>query len=443
MSTAYPPAASDPAADPRPAARPVRHVPSDLPLLLAGGLAAFAAYFAMYAFRKPIAVATFGDVAFHPFGLDYKSALVIMQVIGYALSKLVGIRVIAGFGRTGRARAIAGLIALSWLALVGFAVAPPALGLLCLLANGLPLGMIWGLVFSYVEGRRLSEAMGAMLCASFILSSGLVKSAGALILAAGVSEWWMPAATGLAFAPLLLGALWVLERLPPPSPADEAERCRRVPMGRAECLAMLRSNGLILAMLVAAYVLLTAMRDFRDNFATELWAALGHGGSAAVFTQSEVPVAAIALGGLAALMLVRDNVRALLAMHGLIVLGGLMLGLGTLAFQAGWIGAMAWVVVTGAGLYLAYTPFNAMLFDRMIAVTGSIGNAGFLIYIADASGYAGSVALLVWRSLHAPGGAVLPVFIACAYAAAVLVTVFTLASAIGFARRHGGKGRAA
>ncbi|WP_255530722.1 hypothetical protein [Novosphingobium sp. NBM11] len=37
-------------------------------MLLLGGLAAFSAYFAMYAFRKPIAAATFGDVGLHPLG---------------------------------------------------------------------------------------------------------------------------------------------------------------------------------------------------------------------------------------------------------------------------------------------------------------------------------------------------------------------------------------
>ena len=48
--------------------------------------------------------------------------------------------------------------------------------------NGLFLGMIWGLVFSYMEGRRVSEVLGAVLCASFIVSSGAVKSVGVLLM---------------------------------------------------------------------------------------------------------------------------------------------------------------------------------------------------------------------------------------------------------------------
>jgi hypothetical protein len=414
-----------------------RDAASELPRLLLGGLAAFAAYFAMYAFRKPLAVAGWSDVAFHPFGLDYKTALVIVQVVGYAASKLVGIRVMAGFGRAGRASAIFALIFGAWACLVAFAMLPPALGLACILGNGFALGMIWGLVFSYLEGRRITELLGAILCGAFILASGVVKSVGALLLQAGVPEHWMPAATGLAFFPLLLASLWQLERMPPPTAADEAERTPRRPMGKAERAAFLKAHGLPLALLSASYVVLTAMRDFRDNFAAELWAALGQGGSASVFTASELPVAVMALAGLAALIIVRDNLRAMLAMHGVVMLGGVLLGLGTLAFQAGLLGAMPWMILTGAGLYLAYLPFNAMLFDRMIAVLGRPANAGFLIYIADTAGYAGSIALLMWRSLFTPAADWVPVFVACANVAAILIIGFTALSAFWFLQRTG------
>lgn len=365
-------------------------------------------------------------------GLDYKTGLLIAQVIGYALSKLIGIRVIAEFGRRGRAAAILFLIGLSWLALVLFAIMPSGWGPLCLLINGLPLGMIWGLVFSYVEGRRCSEMLGAMLCASFIVSSGAVKSVAIWLMQQGISAHWMPVATGAAFVPLLLLSLWVLERLPPPDARDEAERTIRVPMQRASRTAFLREHALTMVALVAGYMLLTALRDLRDNFAVEIWTALGFGDVASIFSQSELPVAIIALGGLGMLMLVRNNIYALLAMHAVIILGALLLGISTLAFQKQLLGPMQWMILSGAGLYLGYTPFNAMLFDRMIAAVGRAGNAGFLIYIADSSGYVGSVALLLYRSFAAPGIDWLPFFISCAYATAVLVTALTLLSALQF-----------
>jgi len=407
------------------------------PFMLAlGGLAGFLAYFSMYAFRKPIAAATFGDVDPLGLGLDYKSTLLIAQVVGYALSKLIGIRVIAEIGRRGRGVAIVGLIAVSWVALLLFAVVPAPWNAGLLLLNGLPLGMIWGLVFSYLEGRRSSEALGAILCASFILSSGVVKSVAVLLMNAGIDPFWMPAATGALFFPLLIISVWVLEMLPPPDAADEAERTPRVPMGRADRLAFLREHGVSLALLVAGYVLLTAVRDFRDNFAAELWTGLGYGRAAQLFTASEVPVAVIALAGLGALMLIRDNMRALMVMHGVVIAGAALMGLSTLAFQQGLLGPLGWMILTGAGLYLAYTPFNAMLFDRMIAAIGKAGNAGFLIYVADSSGYCGSVALLLYRSFAQPGMDWLPFYIDCVYATALLVAGLTLASAMTFQSRQ-------
>lgn len=409
--------------------------------LLLGGLAAFSAYFAMYAFRKSFAAATYADIPGWHAAIDYKTALLIAQVIGYALSKLIGVRVIAEAGRTGRARLILALIGTAWIALLLFALLPPPWAILCLFLNGLPLGLIWGLVFSYVEGRRATDLLGAMLCASFILSSGVVKSAAMLLMGWGVPETWMPAATGLAFSPMLLAALWQLERMPPPDARDEAERVVRVPMRAAERAAFLRANGGTLVLLLLGYVLLTALRDLRDNFAAEIWAATGFGGDATIFSASEAPVALLTLGALALLMLVRDNLKALLAMHGLILLGALLLGLSTLAFQAGLLAPLPWMIVTGAGLYLAYTPFNAMLFDRVIAAIGTAANAGFLIYIADASGYVGSVTLLLVHSVGVARMEWLPFFATCCYATAFAVGALTLLSAFHFLLVAGGAAR--
>ena len=402
---------------------------------LFAGTAAFSTYFAMYAFRKPFTAATFEDVAGWDFALDYKVALVIAQVLGYALSKVIGIKVISEMDHSRRALAIVGLIGLSWLALIGFALAPAPWNVAALFLNGLPLGLIWGLVFSYVEGRRTSEVLGAILCASFILSSGVVKSVGKALLNAGVPDLWMPAAAGLVFVPLLLVSVLALSRIPPPNAADEAARIKRGPMDGPTRAAFLRVYGPGVALLVVAYVLFTAVRDLRDNFAAEIWSALGFGQTATIFTASELPVAVIALGALAAIMVVRDNLRALLVIHGIVILGAGLLGGATLAFQFELISPVVWMILSGAGLYMAYTPFNAMLFDRMIAATGRVGTAGFLIYLADASGYVGSVALLLFRNFGVADMDWLSFFIAICYAAAVASLALVLASALFFARR--------
>jgi hypothetical protein len=399
------------------------------------GAAGFCAYFSMYAFRKPFTAATFEVVPGWHFALNYKIALVLAQVAGYALSKIIGVKVISEMGAARRGAAILGLIGVSWLALVAFAVTPAPWNVAFMFVNGLPLGMIWGLVFGYMEGRRVTEVLGAILCASFILSSGVVKSVGAWLMhSVHVGEFWMPATAGALFMPLLLVSTWVLGQLPPPNAEDEAERVRRAPMTAAERSGFLKTYAPGLALLVLSYILLTALRDFRDNFAAEIWTALGYGGEAGVFSASEFPVAVIALGAMAAVMVVRDNLRALMVVHGLVASGFVLLGVSTLAYQAHLIAPLPWMILAGAGLYMAYTPFNAVLFDRLVAFSGRVATAGFLIYVADASGYLGSCALLLWRNFGGVSLNWLNFFILSAYATSLIGATVTALAAVYFYR---------
>ncbi|MGC1388773.1 MAG: DUF5690 family protein [Steroidobacteraceae bacterium] len=397
------------------------------------GLAGFSAYFSMYAFRKPFSAATFAAVPGWTFALDYKIALVLAQVAGYALSKLIGIKVISELDPARRACAIIALILLAGLALVLFALIPAPWNVAAMFLNGLALGMIWGLVFGFMEGRRTSEVLGAMLCASFIVSSGAVKTVGKLVMVDWhVSPFWMPAVAGALFLPLLFVSVFTLSALPPPNALDEAARVRRAPMGGAARAAFLAEYGLGIGLLVLAYVLTTALRDFRDNFAAELWSGMGYGNGAAIFTASELPVAILALAALGFIMMVRDNARALMVIHAVVVAGFTLLACSTLAYRVGWLGPISWMILSGAGLYMAYTPFNAMLFDRLMAVSGRIGTAGFLIYVADASGYVGSCALLIWRNFGLTQLNWLQVFTASAYATSILGILLVSVSAVFF-----------
>ena len=167
-------------------------------------LCSFCVYFCMYAFRKPFTAAGFEGLYF--LRIDYKVWLVSAQLIGYMLSKFYGIRFIAGMQPGKRANMIIVLIIFAWIALFLFAVTPSPYNIIFLLLNGFPLGMIWGLVFSYLEGRRTTEFMGAVLSVSFIFSSGVVKTVGkGLMLNNHVSEFWMPFYTASIFlVPLFL-----------------------------------------------------------------------------------------------------------------------------------------------------------------------------------------------------------------------------------------------
>ena len=370
-------------------------------LALFGGVMAFGVYFSMYAFRKPFTASSFDDI--HGiYGVDYKVALVIAQVFGYALSKFIGVKVVSELPGRLRSAVLIALILVAEGALCAFAAVPAPYNIALLFLNGLPLGMVWGLVFGFLEGRRTSEVLGSILCASFIVSTGIVQSAGRwLLLRHYATEFTMPALVGGLFLPLLLLCLWGLNQLPPPNAADVAARVERGPMdgkARRELFAHY-APGLIA--LIALYVLLTAMRDFRDNFAAEIWQSVGLGDKAEIFALSDLPIGGVVLLAMAALAVFQKNRPALIANLGLIGLGLVVIAGVTLAYAAHLIGPLAWMIGLGGGLYLSYTPYNGLLFDRLVAATGRVGTAGFLIYVADSNGYAGSVALLLVKNFVA------------------------------------------
>src|SRR3569833_1124439 len=127
-------------------------------------ISSFGAYTCMYAFRKGFSAGTLtGQQYFH---IDYKVWLVIAQIIGYTMSKFYGIKFISELKPGQRAKNILLLIGIAWLALWCFAYVPSPYNIIFKKVNGFPLGLIWGLVFGYLEGRKSTEFMAAVLSIS-------------------------------------------------------------------------------------------------------------------------------------------------------------------------------------------------------------------------------------------------------------------------------------
>ncbi len=396
-----------------------------LVFVLHASLAAFGTYFCMYAFRKPFSVATFDGLVF--WGVDYKILLVIAQVLGYALSKFVGIKVISELKPNRRLLYLLSLIGIAEISLLLFAWVPAPYNIPFMFLNGFPLGMIWGIVFSYIEGRRFTDILGVVLSASFIVSSGVVKSVGLFVMNSwGVGEFWMPSVTGaLFFVPLLICS-FLLQRIPSPTNEDIVHRTERIPMTAADRKDLVKKFFFPLILIVLFYTFLTAFRDFRDNFARELWDSIGYQGDVSVFSTSEIIIAIIVLLIIGSIFYIKNNFRALLTYHALLILGTLVLAFGTLLFQTGLLDPFVWMVCTGFGLYICYVPFNCLFFDRFIATFRVKGNSGFLIYIADAFGYVGSILVLLYKNFGQANVSWLNFFIYGTYAVAFIGICSTL-----------------
>ena len=394
---------------------------------------AFTCYFCMYSFRKPFAAATYENQTL--FGLDLKIALVISQVLGYALSKALGIKFNSEISRQKRAWALAGTILWAEGALLLFALTPPGGQAVAIFLNGLSLGLVWGLVFSFLEGRRTSEVLGAGLSCSYIVASGYVKSVGRYLYDSGVPESWMPFTTGALFLPFFLISVWGLSQLPAPNIKDIETRTRRIPMDGEARWQFFRKYAFGLLVLVAVYVFLTAYRDFRDNFAVEIWQSLGYGEEPSIFTKTEVPIAICVMAMLALLSKVKDNRVGLLCTYVFMTGGALLLIGATWLFDLGLISPMNWMIGVGLGLYLSYVPFGCVLFDRTIAVLGVAATSVFLIYMSDAAAYTGSVAVLFYKQFGSVDVSYLHFFRYFSYATGIATSVLLVVSGLYFFRR--------
>lgn len=368
------------------------------PLMLTiwASTAAFVSYFCMYMYRKPFTSATYQDWTL--WEMDYKILLVIAQVIGYAVSKFIGIKFISGLDSSKRNLYFIGLISFSFVALLGFMWAPFPYGLIWLMLNGLPLGLIWGIVFQYLEGRRITEILTVILSANFILSSGVAKSIGQYMIQSGITESAMPAIIGLIFFPVTLISVWMLSCIPAPNSEDIRLRSPRQAMDAEQRKTLIKNYRPILILFVVIYITLSMIRDIRDNFGVEIWRELGFSKNTAIYTTTEIPATILILVILGLMFLIKDNKKALNFNMLLTLLGALILLVTTILFSMSVISPIWWMVLSGSGLFIPYIIYNGLMFDRLIAAFRITGNVGFLMYIADAFGYLGSVGIMLYKN---------------------------------------------
>ncbi|MGA0559762.1 DUF5690 family protein [Larkinella sp. VNQ87] len=404
--------------------------------VLFGAVAAFCTYACMYAFRKGITAVIFEGMSYA--GISYKIWLITAQVLGYAVSKRIGVKVVSEMKPGQRAMYVLLFIGLSELALLGFALVPPPYNIVFLFLNGLPLGMVYGIMLGFLEGRRQTDALVAGLTASFIFASGFVKTVALTIRQAwGVSEFWLPFVTGLLFVVPLLVSVWMMTLLPPPSAEDRALRTERAPMNQTERRQFLHTFSAGLTTLIVSYVLLSAFRDFRDNFAPEILSAVGIS-NPAVFTQTETAVAVGILVVMGALQLVKDNFLAFRLINGVMLLSAALIGVSTWFFQQGVLSPGTWFTLVGLGLYGAYVPCNGLYFERLVASFRYVSTVGFIVTLADYYGYMGSVAVTLYKNFGQPNISFFDFFIYSAYIISVVYGVLVLVSFGYFRRKYKG-----
>ena len=405
--------------------------------MLFGATAAFCTYACMYAFRKGITAVTFEGMAFA--GVSYKIWLITAQILGYASSKGLGIKIVSEMSPGKRAVNLLLFVGIALLALLGFALVPAPYNIPFMYLNGLPLGMVYGVVLGFLEGRKQTDALVAGLTASFIFASGFVKTVALTIKSSwGVTEFWLPFVTGMLFVLPMLVSVFALTLLPSPTDEDRALRTERRPMTGAERHTFVSTFRPGLVLLIISYVFLTAFRDFRDNFGPEILAGATTTNAPinpGIFAKTETLVALGILVLMAGLQRVKDNFKAFALINGMILAGGLLVGGSTWAYQSGLLSAGTWFLLTGLGLYMAYVPCNGLYFERMVAAFKYVSTVGFLVTLADWYGYLGSVAVSLYKNFGQATISFHDFFLYGAYVLSVFYSLLVIGSFIYFRRK--------
>ncbi len=401
---------------------------------LKAAFAAFGVYFCMYGFRKPFTVASFEGLSY--FGVDYKILIIIAQAVGYFISKFIGIKFISELKPAKRRSCLFSFIAVAELSLLGFAAVPAPYNILFMFLNGIPLGMIWGIVFSYIEGRKTTEIIGLFLCSSFVVSSGFTKSVGKFLMDTfSISEFWMPFSAGLIFIiPLFVFGI-LLERIPQPTEEDILLKSKRQPLNGPERKALVQQFFVPVVCIIFLYISLTVLRDFRDNFNREIWDGLHFHFDSSIFTLTEIPIAIMVLVILSFMVKVKNNKKAFAYYHYILFGGILVVGFSTYLFQQGSLSPFVWMTISGFGMYLCYIPFNGIYFDRMIAAFDIKGNVGFLIYIVDSFGYLGSVLILLYKNFGSSQTSWLSFYISLNYIITITVLILSIIAFLAFKKK--------
>lgn len=367
-----------------------KHLSDALLILWAGG-AALLSYSLVYALRKPYTAASFEGLTF--MGSDYKVAVTTIQILGYVIAKFFGIKIISELKKENRFRFFVGSAILAEVALVGFGLLEAPYNVAAMFVNGLSLGCMWGVIFSFIEGRKVTDILASLLGVSMVFSSGVAKSFGLFAMnEMQIDQFWMPAVIGGFALPLLVFMGYMLKRLPHPTAEDIALRNERVVLDGKGRVALFRKYAPILTLLFIGNFMLLVLRDIKEDFLVNILDMSNQ--SSWLFARIDTIVTLIILGIFALFTFFRSNIRALLWLMTLVIAGCLTMTYVSFHYETLNLKPVTWLFIQSLSLYIAYLTFQTIFFDRFIACFRIKGNVGFFIALIDFIGYLGTVTLL-------------------------------------------------
>ncbi len=353
------------------------------------GCLAFCVYTCMYAIRKPFTALVYNETIW---GYGVKSWMVITQLIGYTFSKFAGIKWLGELKSNHRQKTLVLILLTASIPLLLLPLSNYRYWPLWMFFNGFPLGLIWGIVFSYVEGRDLTEFIGAILACTFIFSSGFVKSIAVFLQNNHIKIELIPFTIAIfAFIPAIILS-FLLEKMPTPSTEEIQKNAHRTTLTKTERKQLIQKYLGFITAIILLYGFLTLIRDVRDNFGAEIMLGLKIYNAKSI-AEIETLVTVFMLLCIPFICKIKNHLNAIKITLLVTGIGGIFCIGSTILFQNQLINGIGLLLLSGSGVYLGYILINISVMNRLIGFNGTAGNSGFLVYMADSAGYLCSLSI--------------------------------------------------
>ena len=240
------------------------------------------AYFMHYFWKTPVFILPLDILGRHVVtvfstDLDLQACFSMAYTFGCVAGKFIGVWIITSrFFFRHRLALLSTVLCASMLCeslgMLVFSSTPP-LQVLCVGVSAALTSWLWPGFLTYIEGRQNTELLFAVLSASYVSAGNASRGTANWVLAWGVPPLWMPLVVGACALPVALVCLLLAHRCPTPSAEDVAVRTRRKGMSRRDKAAFVWEwlGGIVL--LLVPYVTLSAVRNFRDFYSHQVFAA--------------------------------------------------------------------------------------------------------------------------------------------------------------------------
>lgn len=381
------------------------------------------------------------------FGVDttLQEALVLAFSLGFGIAKFPAVPVMTSSFVFRHRFATIVLLIVSAICFTGLPLAfsdgQPQLSAMGLFLGCFPQSWIYGGMVTYLEGRRSTEMLMAVMTFFSVSGGSASRGFAEAVLNFGMNPVWMPFLIAVCVLPPVMFLFFILDRSPLPDAMDIAQRRKRTAMTSKERQLFVLSWWPGLTLIIFAYMMITALRQFRDLFCHDLLTAANGGitPSPLIVACLDLPGALTAFVTIAACGRFGNNVQAFVAMIILMIMLLLSICASTLAYSLKLISGVSWQYCVSIGLYGTYAILSGSpLYDRLLAAASPTGGtSAFLIFASDCIGYAATIVLLLWKTFgqKGPSADILAQFIGVAHLLSIASVACFLLALVYFKRR--------